>query len=105
MELSLRNQWQLILLLMNTFCGLVAILWKAGSLPIEAEKLKKTFRRKCRKKFLSEKKVREIQFQTDLIDTTDFAMSGCNVIYFYRSTLLALAGTILTYTVLLISKY
>ncbi|GFU31145.1 hypothetical protein NPIL_313171 [Nephila pilipes] len=40
-DLNSNMQLVWILLLINSFCGLVAILWKAGSLPIEAEKLKK----------------------------------------------------------------
>ncbi|GFW75862.1 uncharacterized protein TNCV_4430441 [Trichonephila clavipes] len=98
--------WQIewVLLFMNSFCGLLAILWKAGSLPIEAEKLKRTYRTKYRQKLLSENKVGELRSEIDLIDTSIFVLSGCNIIYFYRSSLLALAGTILTYTVLLMSK-
>ncbi|GFY58808.1 uncharacterized protein TNIN_274641 [Trichonephila inaurata madagascariensis] len=92
-----------ILLFMNSFCGLLAILWKAGNLPIEAENLKRVYRRKCRQKLLSENKVCELRSEMDLIDTSNFVLSGCTIIYFYRSSLLALAGTILTYTVLLMS--
>ncbi|GFQ72175.1 uncharacterized protein TNCT_575551 [Trichonephila clavata] len=93
-----------VLLFMNSSFGLLAILWKAGNLPIEAEKLKIAYRRKCREKLVSENKVGELRSEIDLIDTSNFVLSGCNIIYFYRSSLLVLTGTILTYTVLLMSK-
>ncbi|GFQ77929.1 uncharacterized protein TNCT_481561 [Trichonephila clavata] len=97
----MRFQWASLLIFSST--GMLAILWKAGSLPIEAEKLKKAYRRKCHQKLIFGNKVGE-HFETDLIDTSNFVLSACNIIYFYRSTLLAFAGTILTYTVLLMSK-
>ncbi|GFY77836.1 uncharacterized protein TNIN_352721 [Trichonephila inaurata madagascariensis] len=103
-DLQLHRQIEWFLIFMNSFCGLLAILWKAGSLPIEAEKLKRTYRIKFRQKLLSENKVGELHSEMDLIDTSNFVLSGCNIIYFYRSSLLALAGTILTYTVLLMSQ-
>ncbi|GFQ75774.1 uncharacterized protein TNCT_259411 [Trichonephila clavata] len=103
-DIKFNRQIEWILVFMNSSCGLLAILWNAGSLPIEAEKLKIAYRRKCRQKLLSENKVGELRSENDLIDTSNFVLSGCNIIHFYRSSLLALAGTILTYTVLLISK-
>ncbi|GFW03693.1 uncharacterized protein TNCV_2538041 [Trichonephila clavipes] len=103
-DISYSMQIEWILYLINSSCGLLGILWSAGNLPIEAEKLKRAYRSKCHQKLLSRNKVRELRSEADLIDTSNFILSGCNIIYFYRSSLLALAGTILTYTVLLMSK-
>ncbi|GFR08261.1 uncharacterized protein TNCT_590351 [Trichonephila clavata] len=97
----IRFQW--VSLLINSSTSMLAILWMAGSLPVEAEKLKRAYKRKCHQKVIFGNKIGE-RFETDLIDASNFVLSACSIIYFYRSTLLAFAGTILTYTVLLMSK-
>ncbi|GFS31951.1 hypothetical protein TNIN_226991 [Trichonephila inaurata madagascariensis] len=60
---------------------MLAVLWKAGSLPIEAEKLKRAYRRKCHQKLISGNKAGE-RFETDLIDTSNFVLyHHCSGIY------------------------
>ncbi|GFT19805.1 uncharacterized protein NPIL_550761 [Nephila pilipes] len=104
MEVSSYMHFEFVSLLFNSSCGLVAIIWEVGNVPIEAENFKKAFRRKFHQKLLCENKVGEVLIETHPIDTSDFVLSGCNIIHFHRNSILALAGTILTYTVLLLSK-
>ncbi|GBM51108.1 hypothetical protein AVEN_275299-1 [Araneus ventricosus] len=88
----------------NSICSLVCVLWMAGGLPAEAEKLKTEFRKKVRQRWIMTKNVNEDGFSKDLTEESDYVLSGCDIIYFRRSSVLALAGTILTYTILLMNS-
>ncbi|GBN31473.1 hypothetical protein AVEN_211396-1 [Araneus ventricosus] len=93
-----------VFMMAHSFGGLLACLWIAGSLPVEAGALQEEFRKKMRQRLLSVSKSDEIRFEVELVKKSNFVLSGCGIIYFQRSSIAALTGTILTYAVLLISK-
>ncbi|KAF8774205.1 hypothetical protein HNY73_016783 [Argiope bruennichi] len=90
--------------IINSFGGLLACLWIAGRLPVEAEILQEEFRKKSRQRLLSSGKSEEICFENALVGKSNFTLSGCGIFYFQRNCIAALAGTILSYAVLLISQ-
>ncbi|KAF8781706.1 hypothetical protein HNY73_012076 [Argiope bruennichi] len=92
------------MMLVNAFGGLFHFLWIAGGLPEEEERMKDAFQRKIRLKRLSHLITDEICLDKYMPEKTNFVFSGCNIFHFRRSSIAALAGTILTYTILLISK-
>ncbi|GIY10521.1 hypothetical protein CDAR_215101 [Caerostris darwini] len=95
----------MVFMFTNSFGGLLAYLWIAGGLPIEADRLKEVFRSKLLQARLSANGVGEAcPNGMKFLKVSNFELSGCEIVYFRRSSILALAGTILTYTVLLISK-
>ncbi|GBO09901.1 hypothetical protein AVEN_257779-1, partial [Araneus ventricosus] len=95
---------QLVVVFLSSSGGLLACLWAAGGLPIEEDRFKDTFRRKTKQRLqlVNGKNERYIQYQ--ILEKPTFVLSGCEIIYFRRSSILSLAGTVLTYTILLISK-
>ncbi|GFR02304.1 uncharacterized protein TNCT_54491 [Trichonephila clavata] len=97
---------KMVCLFINSFCGLLACLWTAGRLPIEGEKLRTGFRKKLCQKYLQGpgNSFSVNCLEGELIDPSSFLLTGCYIVYFRRSSILALAGTILTYSTLLISK-
>ncbi|GIX78053.1 uncharacterized protein CEXT_75091 [Caerostris extrusa] len=85
--------------------GLLSCLWTAGGLPIEAAKLKEAYRRKLQQKKILDGKVgKEACIEKELVEISTYVLSGCNIMSFYRTSILAFAGTILTYAILLINK-
>ncbi|GIY65982.1 uncharacterized protein CDAR_454021 [Caerostris darwini] len=92
------------LMFVNSFGGLVICLWTAGGLPVEVEKLKETLRKKLQQKRLSENLIGDTCGDMKSLKVSSFVLSGCNIVYFQRNSILALAGTILTYTILLVSR-
>ncbi|GBO06842.1 hypothetical protein AVEN_197680-1 [Araneus ventricosus] len=90
------------LTLANAFIGLLACFWVAGGVPIETEKYKGAFCKKIRQRLLQRRNLNEISFQKLDNDQSIFVLSGCNVIHFRRSSVLAIIGTIITYTLLLL---
>ncbi|GBO24233.1 hypothetical protein AVEN_268900-1 [Araneus ventricosus] len=95
-------QW--IFMITNSCGGLLACLWMAGRLPMEAGILHETFRKKMRQRLLSVGRKDETRYEKELAEKSNFVLSGCGIVYFQRSSIAALAGTILTYAILLISK-
>ncbi|GBM68498.1 hypothetical protein AVEN_144206-1 [Araneus ventricosus] len=94
---------EFVLYISNSFGGLLACLWMAGGLPTEAGRFKEAFRRKMKQRLLCIRKKDEICFQEETANISDFVLSGCDIIFFRRSSILALAGTILTYAILLMT--
>ncbi|GBM40059.1 hypothetical protein AVEN_58604-1 [Araneus ventricosus] len=92
-----------ILYFVNSFGGLLACLWVAGACPNKAKNFKEAFGRKIRERKLHERWVSEVCFAESLNELSDYTLTGCEIIYFQRSSILALSGTLLTYTFLLIS--
>ncbi|GBN20697.1 hypothetical protein AVEN_31923-1 [Araneus ventricosus] len=90
------------LILFNSCFGLLACLWMAGGLPVEAARFKETFRRKISQRLTYLRKEEAIHFEKCLPDVSSYILSGWDIISFRRSSILALAGTVLTYTILLI---
>ncbi|GBM46174.1 hypothetical protein AVEN_48693-1 [Araneus ventricosus] len=81
--------------------SLLMCLWTAGGLPIELETFNKEFRSKILQRDLLEGKTDEIDFKKYLNDDSISVLSGCDIIHFKRSAILVLAGTIITYALLI----
>ncbi|GBN26855.1 hypothetical protein AVEN_162506-1 [Araneus ventricosus] len=95
---------QLVVVFLSSSGGLLACLWAAGGLPIEEDRFKDTFRRKTKQRLQLVNGKNERYIQNQILEKPTFVLSGCEIIYFRRSSILSLAGTVLTYTILLISK-
>ncbi|KAG8193054.1 hypothetical protein JTE90_028166 [Oedothorax gibbosus] len=89
-------------LLMN-FGPLVAVFWTAGRVPIEAKKFQDAFCKKIEYRMAFGIAIENQQIDKSLFDTSDLVFSGANVIFYRRSLVLGFAGSILTYTILLVN--
>ncbi|CAL1286001.1 unnamed protein product [Larinioides sclopetarius] len=87
----------------NAFSNVMATAWVASELAISMKKFKETLIQKTEKRLLYCDAKGEQYLKTDLLAEPDFVLTGCNIIYFNRSTILALVGTLLTYTILLVN--
>ncbi|GFT25765.1 uncharacterized protein NPIL_414651 [Nephila pilipes] len=83
--------------------NLIRIMWLAGDIPIQVGKLKEMFYEKLRIRLFYARNQEEFQLKPELFGQSDFVFTGCHVISLNRSTVLAVCGTLLTYTVLLVS--
>ncbi|GIY71602.1 hypothetical protein CEXT_377851 [Caerostris extrusa] len=73
----------MVFMFTNSFGGLLAYLWIAGGLPIEADRLKEAFRSKLLQARLSANGVggacpNEMKF----LKVSNFELSGCEIVYF-----------------------
>ncbi|KAF8793822.1 hypothetical protein HNY73_001860 [Argiope bruennichi] len=66
-----------ILRFVNSFCGLVAFLWVAGRMPVEADRLKEAFRTKIKMRMIRYLKADEICFERVLDNDTKYVLFGC----------------------------
>ncbi|GIY63705.1 uncharacterized protein CDAR_222031 [Caerostris darwini] len=96
---------QISFMFVNACGGLLSCLWMAGGLPREASKLKDAYCRKLQQRRLLVGEEGAACFEKKLLEISSYVLSGCNIISFYRSSILGLAGTILTYAVLLINSH
>ncbi|KAF8794505.1 hypothetical protein HNY73_002480 [Argiope bruennichi] len=87
---------------LNSSGGLLACLWIAGGPSKNANKFKESFERKIRERKLYLEKTNRRCCVESLNGLSDYTLSGCDIIYFRRNSILALSGTLLTYTFLLI---
>ncbi|GFR19935.1 uncharacterized protein TNCT_165111 [Trichonephila clavata] len=85
------------------FSSLIALLWVTGNVPVELKKLKCEFYKKIRSRILYFSHGGETQLRKELFGHSNFTFSGCDIISFKRSTILALSGTLVTYTFLVIT--
>ncbi|GFU09683.1 uncharacterized protein NPIL_325911 [Nephila pilipes] len=88
----------------NAFGCLVTVLWTAGSLPIRMQKLKEAFHNKSHLRLFTMQNFEESQLRRELFEKPDFVFTGCDMISYRRSSVLAAIGTLLTYTVLVITS-
>ncbi|KAG8199765.1 hypothetical protein JTE90_000858 [Oedothorax gibbosus] len=74
--------------------------WVAGGIPLQIKKLRKAFAEKSKERdllgFASESTVSE----NIPIENEDFELSGCGLLFFRRSSILGVIGSILTYGLL-----
>ncbi|GFU52616.1 uncharacterized protein NPIL_36291 [Nephila pilipes] len=84
--------------------SLIAILWTAGGLPVEQHKLNEAFYKKGHSRFLIVRSSEEPQCRRELLDKPNFVLNGCNIFFYTRSSILAVFGTLLTYTLLVFPK-
>ncbi|GFR05979.1 uncharacterized protein TNCT_668881 [Trichonephila clavata] len=88
----------------NSFGSLMAILWIAGGVPLALGRLKDEYFKKAHQKMLLAPFPDEPKLEKWLIDRPDFVLTGCNIFSYKRNSLLAVVGTLLTYTFLVINK-
>ncbi|GFY58185.1 uncharacterized protein TNIN_94431 [Trichonephila inaurata madagascariensis] len=79
-------------------------LWIAGGLPIEMNKFKEAFYQKTHFRLLYYRTKEEQYLKKELFYAPEFVLMGCDILSLRRSTILALVGTLLTYTVLVMSS-
>ncbi|GBN42386.1 hypothetical protein AVEN_174261-1 [Araneus ventricosus] len=105
---GLENDWTMLTLFFLQFAcsatSLLACLWVVGGLPIEMQAFVKEFQQKIEHRTMLKGREDEVNFGRRLDERSVFVLSGCDIIHFERSSILALAASVLTYTLLLI-KY
>ncbi|KAG8179269.1 hypothetical protein JTE90_026733 [Oedothorax gibbosus] len=87
----------------SSFACLVAYLWVPGKLPVEMNKLKEAFRQKSRLRwiFLGSHQEEDV-FEKAFCGKEPLVITGFNIVSFRQSSILAVIGTILSYTLLLV---
>lgn len=87
----------------NSLACLFVFVWVPGQLPIEMDKFKEVFRRKSRQRWMLLRIAEEDVFGKAFIEKPTLTFSGCDIITFRRNSILAIIGTILTYTLLVVT--
>ncbi|GFT19407.1 uncharacterized protein NPIL_408901 [Nephila pilipes] len=87
----------------NGFGCLICILWMAGSVSVYMQNLKEAFHRKAHLRAILLHRMQEPQLKRELFEKPDFTFTACDIISMKKSTILAVIGTLLTYTVLIIN--
>ncbi|GFT09900.1 uncharacterized protein NPIL_313161 [Nephila pilipes] len=87
----------------NAFVCLICILWIAGGLPVHVQKLKEAFYKKAHLRLLILNSTKEPHLKRELIEKPEFIFTACDILSLKRSAILAIFGTLLTYTVLVIN--
>ncbi|GFR19620.1 uncharacterized protein TNCT_56801 [Trichonephila clavata] len=86
-----------------SFLCLVGTLWVAGALPVELNNLKGTFYEKVYLRCIFFGFHKEQSLWREILEKPDFVFSGCDILFYKRSSILAAVGTLVTYTVLVIN--
>ncbi|GFY76007.1 uncharacterized protein TNIN_213441 [Trichonephila inaurata madagascariensis] len=81
--------------------SLVFVLWVAGGLPLEQNKLKNAFYKRAHSRFLIALSSEESQCKREILDKPNFVFSGCNIFSYTRNSVLTLVGTLLTYALII----
>ncbi|GFR19176.1 uncharacterized protein TNCT_3431 [Trichonephila clavata] len=102
-ESSLRWKTEAAYFGINGFLCLVSILWVAGALPIAMNKFKENFHSKTHARLLYYHTKDELYLKGEVLNEPDFVLTGCEIVSFRRSTILAFVGALLTYTVLVMN--
>ncbi|GFQ67264.1 uncharacterized protein TNCT_133641 [Trichonephila clavata] len=89
----------------SSFLCLVGTLWAAGTLPVELNNLKETFYEKAYLRQIFFGFYKEQNLKREILEKPDFVFSGCDILFYKRSSILAAVGTLLTYTVLVINVH
>ncbi|KAF8792210.1 hypothetical protein HNY73_003837 [Argiope bruennichi] len=82
--------------------SMIAILWTAGGISVALRLLKESFYRKAHSRYISHQITKELHIKRELLEKPDFAFSGCDIMSYSRSSILVIAGTLLTYSVLVV---
>ncbi|GFR29831.1 uncharacterized protein TNCT_621001 [Trichonephila clavata] len=89
--------------LINSISCVVITLWIVGLIPIEMKKFQQRFYEKTHERLLLRySTVEALHLKIDFYNEPDFVMTGCDILPLRRSTVLALIGTLFTYTILLV---
>ncbi|GFR19941.1 uncharacterized protein TNCT_165131 [Trichonephila clavata] len=81
--------------------SLLVLLWIAGSIPVEQNKLKGAFYKRAHSRFLTVFTSEEPQCKREILEKADFVLNGCSTFSYTRSSILAVFGTLLTYSLLI----
>ncbi|GFS53588.1 uncharacterized protein TNIN_279431 [Trichonephila inaurata madagascariensis] len=81
--------------------SLIVVLWVAGELPMEQNRLKNAFYKRAHSRFLMALSSKESQCKREILDKPNFVFSGCNIFSYTRNSVLTLVGTLLTYTLII----
>ncbi|GBN62807.1 hypothetical protein AVEN_32391-1 [Araneus ventricosus] len=93
----------LILQFSNSCGGILALFWIVGGLPVAANRFRKAFREKLLQRMMYHRKKDEVCFEKVLFEKGDFVLSSCGIFDFQRNSILVLVGTLLSYTIYLVS--
>ncbi|GFT43917.1 uncharacterized protein NPIL_386621 [Nephila pilipes] len=85
-----------------SFTCLSGTLWMASGVSTELNNMKKIFHKKSHLRLLFVRTPKETQYKKELMGEPNFVLSGCDIIFYRRSTLLTIMGALLTYTILVI---
>ncbi|GFY76005.1 uncharacterized protein TNIN_213421 [Trichonephila inaurata madagascariensis] len=81
--------------------SLIVLLWIAGSIPVEQNKLKSAFYKRAHSRFLTVFPSEEPQCKREILEKIDFVLNGCSIFSYTRNSILAVFGTLLTYSLLI----
>ncbi|KAG8186597.1 hypothetical protein JTE90_019919 [Oedothorax gibbosus] len=95
---------QILFYFSNSSVCLIACLWVPGKLPIEIDKMKEAFRSKYRYRWFHLGVMEENVFEKAFGEQHTFVLTGVRFIEFKQSSILAVVGTILSYTLVLVTR-
>ncbi|GFW18996.1 uncharacterized protein TNCV_165091 [Trichonephila clavipes] len=81
--------------------SLIVLLWIAGSIPVEQHKLKGAFYKRAHYRFLTVVTSEEPQCKREILEKTDLVLNGCGIFFYTRNSIVAVFGTLLTYSLLI----
>ncbi|KAG8173409.1 hypothetical protein JTE90_029275 [Oedothorax gibbosus] len=82
----------------------MACMWFAGGVPLAMKNFKAAFSRKTQQSLLVASSERESGLVRGLYERPSLVLSGCGILYFTRNSILVVLGTLLTYTIILLSN-
>ncbi|KAG8178658.1 hypothetical protein JTE90_025582 [Oedothorax gibbosus] len=88
----------------NSLSFLMASMWFAGGVPLAMDNFKAAFSRKTQENLLLVASERESVLGRGLYERPSLVLSGCGILFFTRNSMLVVLGTLLTYTILLLSN-
>ncbi|GFT44025.1 uncharacterized protein NPIL_96671 [Nephila pilipes] len=101
-HLSMYFEWALYAF--NSSGCLFLIIWTAAEVPIKERKFKEVFHQKAQSRIFSSETPEDFRIERWLLDKPDFVFTGVNIVSYRRSTIFAVMGTLITYTVLVVNK-
>ncbi|GFT59425.1 uncharacterized protein NPIL_426531 [Nephila pilipes] len=87
----------------STLVTLLSIFYSAGQVPLELNKFSRINRKQCQKRAFLGEIEENATLDRMLFQEETFVLSGCEMIYFTRSGILTVLGTLLTYGLLVVS--
>ncbi|KAG8178662.1 hypothetical protein JTE90_025585 [Oedothorax gibbosus] len=89
--------------ILNSLSFLMACMWFAGGVPLAMNNFKATFSRKTQSLMVASSE-QESVLGRGLYERPSLVLSGCGILFFTRNSMLVVLGTLLTYTILLLSN-
>ncbi|GFW81542.1 uncharacterized protein TNCV_2882191 [Trichonephila clavipes] len=81
----------------SNLISLIGVLWTAGGLPSEQNKLKDAFYKRAHSRFLIAMTSEETMCKREILDKPNFVLNGCSIFYYTRNSIFTLTGMLLTY--------